>query len=270
MNSYLIDTAQWEPVSESLLATVYLRSLETQKNKGIIQDCKSIEIVNSINYDFSQYSCPLNQALIAIRTEIIDQFVSNYIAQYPLATIVNLGTGLCTRFFRLDNGTVQWYGVDLPNIKPIWHRLLGETERHRYLAYSVLDLDWIKKIKQNSTNKTLFIAEGLLMFLSEIEVRYLLQNIRDKFANSEIIFDSIGTMLANRNRRSIKVRGTSKKLYRWGIKDLSEIESWGNKIKLVNQWHCLDYHKNRLGWLGLLSYLPLLRRQVKIGHLKFA
>ncbi|MEM7759873.1 MAG: class I SAM-dependent methyltransferase [Cyanobacteria bacterium P01_A01_bin.40] len=257
-----------EAVSETLLATVYLRSLESKKSQGIINDPKSVEIVNQINHDFSKYDCPLNQALIAIRTEIIDEFVGNFIAQYPQTTVVNLGTGLCTRFFRLDNGSINWNGIDLPIVKTIWHSLLGETERHRYFSYSALDLDWMIKVKETRQNRVLFIAEGLLMFFSEIEVRYLIQNIRDNFANSELIFDSLGVLLAQNSRHERKVLGNSR-LYRWGIDDLAEIENWGTRIKLINQWHYLDRHKARLGWLGLLSYLPLLRKQVKIGHLRF-
>ena len=264
-----INVANLQPVSETLLVTAYLRSLETKKADGIIQDNKSIEIVNAIDYDFSQYNSSINQALIAIRTEIIDEFVSNFIVQYPNATVVNLGTGLCTRFFRLDNGSIHWIGIDLPLVKPIWDSLLGASERHQFYAYSVLDLDWMKKVKEKKTNKVLFIAEGLLMFFSEIEVKYLLQNIRDNFIDSEIIFDSVGIFLAQNSRKSSEILGINVS-YKWGIKSLLEMETWGKRIKLVNQWHYLDRHKTRLGCLGLLSYLPVLRRQVKIGHLRFS
>lgn len=263
------DIANLEPVSETLLVTAYLRSLESIKTNGIIKDYKSVEIIKSLDYDFSQYYHPLNQALIAIRTEIFDQIVSNFITQYPETTVVNLGTGLCTRFFRLDNGSIHWIGIDFPVVEPLWNNLLGKTERHQYYPYSVLDLDWMTKVKSQKPDKVLFIAEGLLMFLSEIEVRYLLQNIRDNFPNSELIFDALGVFLAQNSKRSSKVLGIDVS-YQWGIQNLSEIETWGKRIKLVNQWHYLDRHKNRLSWLGLLSYLPALRRQVKIGHLKFS
>ncbi len=274
MKKINISVANLEPVSETLLITTYLRSLETQKVDGIIKDYKSVEIINGIDYDFAKYKSSINQALIAIRTQVIDEFVSSFIIQYPQATIVNLGTGLCTRFFRLDNGSIQWIGIDLPLVKGIWDSLLGETARHHYHACSVLDLSWSKRIKEMKSQQVLFIAEGLLMFLSEIEVKYLLQNIRDIFPNSEIIFDSLGRCLADNSRsnsQAAKINDSCiNAFYKWGIKDLSEIETWGARIKLVNQWYYLDRHKNRLGLLGLLSYFPLLRRQVKIGHLRFS
>jgi O-methyltransferase involved in polyketide biosynthesis len=36
---------------------------------------------------------------------ILDGWVRRFIAQHPTATVVELGTGLNTRFDRLDNGT---------------------------------------------------------------------------------------------------------------------------------------------------------------------
>ncbi len=264
-----INVNELQEISQTLLVTTYLRSLETKRQDGIIKDYKSVEIVDRINYDFSQHDSPINQALIAIRTEIIDEFVSNFIKQHHQVTVVNLGAGLCTRFFRVDNGLIQWIGIDLPRVEPVWANFMDENERYKYYAHSVLDLEWMKRVKATTSGKLLLIAEGLLMFFSETEVKYLIQNIGNHFANSEMIFDSLGVLLAQNSRLNsgeLEIKAS----YKWGIKNLCEIEDWGQGIELVKQWHYLDRHKNRLGWLGLLSYIPMLRNQVKIGHLRFS
>ena len=263
-----INIADLPGVSETLLVTAYLRSLETKKTDGIIKDYKSIEMIDRIDYDFSKYNSPINQALIAIRTEIIDEFVKSFVRQHEKVTVVSLGTGLCTRFFRINNNSVFWIAIDLPQVHTVWNNLVGETEKYRYLAHSVTDLNWITKVKQMASGKILFVAEGLLMFLSEIEVKYLITNINKNFAGSEMIFDSLGAILARNSRVNSGNLGINTS-YQWGIKNLQEIEDWSGGIKLVQQWYYLDKHKNRLGLLGLLSYLPVLRRQVKIGHLQF-
>ncbi|MGF1588077.1 MAG: class I SAM-dependent methyltransferase [Pleurocapsa sp.] len=264
-----LNVADLQEISQTLLVTTYFRSLETKRQDGIIKDYKSVEIVDRINYDFSKHDSPINQALIAIRTEIIDKFVKNFIEQHHQVTVVNLGAGLCTRFFRVDNGLIRWIGIDLPIVESVWTNFMSETPRYKYYAYSVLDLEWMKQVKATKSGKILFIAEGLLMFLSETEVKYLIQNIRDNFADSEMIFDSLGMLLAQNSRLNsgeLEIKAS----YKWGIKNLREIEDWGKGIELVNQWHYLSRHKNRLGWLGWLSYIPLLKRQVKIAHLRFS
>ncbi|WP_319419494.1 class I SAM-dependent methyltransferase [Pleurocapsa sp. FMAR1] len=263
-----INISGLQGVSETLLLTLYMRNLETKRKNGIIKDKKSVEIVDRINYNFSRHDSDFSQALIAIRTEAIDKLVYNFINQYPNSTVVNLGAGLCTRFFRLDNGLVRWIDIDLPKVKPVWDSLIGASERSQYLAYSILDFDWLGKIKKISSDKILFIAEGVMMFFSESEVKQLILNIKDNFAESEIIFDSLGIFLAHNSNLNSGKLGI-KAAYKWGIKDLKEIETWNHRIKLVNQYYYLDRHKHRLGWIGLLSYLPMLRRQVKIGHFRF-
>lgn len=255
-------------VSETLLATLYLRSLETKRKDGIIKDNYAVEIVKRIDYNFSAHASAFTQAIIAIRTEIIDEIVKKFIQQYPNATIVNLGTGLCTRYFRVDNGLINWFCVDLPEVKLVWDNLFDEFERLHYLSYSALDFNWIKETKAAASDKILIIAEGLLMYFSEAEVKQLFNAIQHNFPQSEIIFDALGIFLAKNSQLNSGALDIDAS-YKWGIKNLQEIETWERGVRLLAQWHYLDRHKNRLGLMGWLSYIPRIRRQVKIGHLQF-
>jgi O-methyltransferase involved in polyketide biosynthesis len=264
MNSDL-NVAGLRGISETLLTTLYLRSCETQRKDGIIKDDYSVEIVKRINYNFAQQDSEFSQALIAIRTEVIDELVKNFIQQYPKATIVSLGTGLCTRYFRVDNGLIHWVCIDLPEVKLIWDNLIDESARLDYLAYSALDFQWIQKVKATPSAKVLIIAEGLLMYFSELEVKQLFSAIKNNFAQAEIVFDSLGIFLAKHSRINSGELNIDAS-YKWGIKNLKEIETWDRGIKLLSQCHYLDRHKRRLGLMGWLSYLPMIRNQVKIGH----
>ena len=263
-----INVTALQEVSETLLITVYLRNLETKRENGIIKDDKSVDIVNSINYDFSKFDSQLNQATIAIRTEIIDEVVKNFISQNPQATVVSLGTGLSTRFFRVDNGSINWFGIDLPRVKPAWDSLIGESERFQYLAYSILDFDWIEKIKERTSEKIFFVAEGLLFYFSETEIKQLIINLKNHFSGSEIVFDALGKFLARNSQLNPGVSKTNAS-FKWGIDDLKEIETWDEGIQLVERWYYSDRHQNRLGLLGLIKYIPILRQQAKIVHLQF-
>lgn len=268
MNNDLIKVDKLQEVSETLLLTLYMRNLETKRKNGLIRDYKSVEIVNQIDYNFDYQDYEFNQAVIAIRTKVIDRLVAKFICQHPNTTVVNLGAGLCTRFFRLDNGSIKWINIDLPKVEPVWNTLIGESARSQYLAHSILNFDWIEKIKATTSEKILFIAEGVLMFFSEPEVKQLMNKIQANFSGSEMIFDALGVFLAANSRLNSGELGIEAS-YKWGIKDLQTIETWNQGIKLIDRYYYLDLHKNRLGWLGLLSYLPMLRRQIKIGHIRF-
>lgn len=267
MNSHL-NVSGLKGVSETLLTTLYLRNLETKRKDGIIKDDYSVEIVKKINYNFAEKDSQFTQAIIAIRTKIIDELVKKFINQHPQATIISLGTGLCTRFFRVDNGSINWFCIDLPEVKLVWDNLIDESARLDYLGYSALDFKWIQKIKATAPDKVLIIAEGLLMYFSEMEVKQLFNAIKNNFAKSEIVFDSLGIFLAQHSRINSGELNIDAS-YNWGIKNLQEIETWDRGIKLLEQWHYLDMHKERLGLMGWLSYFPAIRNQVKIGHFQF-
>lgn len=265
----LISVSELQEVSETLLITVYLRSLETKREDGLIKDNKSVEIVDCINYNFLKFDSESNQTIVAIRTAIIDEVVKNFISQNPHATIVSLGTGLSTRFFQVDNGLINWFGIDLPRVKPAWDTLLGgESERFQYLPYSVLDFEWIKQIQSKTSEKILFIAEGLLIYFSESEVKQLIITLKNNFAGSELIFDAIGKFSAKNSQLNPGVSETNAS-FKWGVNNLKEIETWDRGIKLIDQWYYFDKYKKRLGWLGLIKYIPVLKSQGKIGHLRF-
>lgn len=261
-------------VSETLLMTLYFRSLETKKPNAIIKDEKAVEVVKNINYDFSMFDQDWkSQVAVAVRTEIIDQAVQEFLFSNPDAIIVNLGAGLCTRFFRLDNGRVQWFEVDLEQVKPSWDKLIGETERHRFIACSVVDFSWMDVIstviKGDSNQRVLFIAEGLFMYLPEDEVKRVILEIKNRFPSSEILIEVIGKYLANNTQLHRSVAQTNAK-FKWGADDCKELETWEPGIQLVAQWYFSDRHRDRQGWLKFLSYIPAVRQQAKVGHFKLS
>ena len=136
---------------------------ETQKPDGIIKDPKAVELVNQIDYDFSKYDDAQGTIMgVAVRTEILDEYVSNFIQEHPQAVIVNIGAGLDTRFIRLDNGRIMWYELDLQPVLTLRHFFFEDTERYRMIGASALDFRWMKKIARRE--HTLFIIEGLLMY----------------------------------------------------------------------------------------------------------
>ena len=194
--------------------------------------------------------------------------VQDFIVRHPDAIIVNLGAGLCTRFYRLNHDSINWINIDFLTVKSLWENLIGTSARSQYLGHSILDFAWIDKIKAMKSSKVLFIAEGVLMFLKESEVKQLINKIQLNFPSSEMIFDSLGVFLAEKSNLNSGSLGIETS-YQWGIENLKEIETWNDKVTLIDRCYYLDRHKTRLGWLGLFSCLPIVRKQVKIGHLRF-
>lgn len=131
-----------------------------------------------------------------------------------------------------------------------------------------VDFEWIKQIQSKTSEKILFITEGLLIYFLESEVKQLIITLKNNFAGSELIFDAMGKFLAKNSQLNPGVSKTNAS-FKWGIDNLKEIETWDRGIKLIDQLYYFDNYKKRLGLLRLLKYIPSLKSQGKIGHFKF-
>lgn len=164
---------------------------------------------------------------------------------------------------------MQWFEVDLEQVKPAWDNLIGETERHKFIACSVLDFSWMDVVSnalQNSDRqRVLFIAKGLFMYFTEDEVKKVILEIKNRFPHSELIIEVIGKALASNTQAHRSVAQTKAK-FKWGVNDCKELETWESGIHLIAQWYLSDLHRDRQGWLKYLGYIPFFRQQAKVGH----
>jgi hypothetical protein len=80
----ITDTQKLTGVPETLLVALYLRAAETQRADGIIRDEKAVEMIQGIEYDFARFNKAwASQVGVAVRTEILDDAIKEYIKKYP-------------------------------------------------------------------------------------------------------------------------------------------------------------------------------------------
>ncbi len=254
-------------VPETMLISIRARYLETKKTNGIINDPKSIEILDQIEQDLSgkrEISIG-SQIGTAIRTEIIDEQAKNFLSKNPDPIVVNLGSGLDTRFHRLDNGSVIWFDLDVAEAIELRKNFFKESDRHKFISKSVLDFSWMEDIPKDRA--TLFIAEGLLIYFTEDDVKSILKTIGENFPNSEMLLEAMSPFIAKRPHPDLKGYDAR---FKWGIKTGKEINQWGIGAEFINEYYYFDRHKDKHPvYLKVLTVLPVFRKMMKIIHLKF-
>lgn len=259
---------QLKNVSETLLIPLRARDLETRRTDGIIHDPMSCEILSQIDYDFSgeKEVSDMSQTGVAIRTEILDEQTRRFLKKNPDSVVVNLGCGLDTRFLRLDNGRVTWFDLDVKDVIDIRRAFFQETERFTFIAGSVLDAAWLDEIPKD--RPTLFIAEGLLMYFTEAEVKKVLKNVKNSVPDAEVLFEAMSPFIAKRSSKHPDVKAYDA-TFKWGIASGREMETWGMGLRFVEEWYYFDRHKNRHSLaFRLLSLLPFFRKGMKIVHIR--
>jgi len=165
----------------------------------ILDDLKAIEIIKNVDYDFSNIEDYLGEWRglgLMVRAKNFDIAVKKYIENHPSATIVNIGAGLDTTFYRFDNGTIKWYDLDLPSAILFRKKLLSESERNKFISKSALDYSWFDEIEFNLNNGIFFIAGGFVYYFKEDEISTLIIEMAKRFPKAELIFDAT-SKLAN-------------------------------------------------------------------------
>ena len=92
----------------------------------------------------------------------------------------------------------------------------------------------------------LFLAEGLFMYLPKDGVINLFKRLANSFTKSEIMFEVVTEKYTKGLRKKIVetklgARGTKAgSSYEYGIRSGTEIESYSDKIKVVEEWSIFE------------------------------
>jgi O-methyltransferase involved in polyketide biosynthesis len=191
-------------VQRTLFFPLVARARETRSRRPLLCDEKAVELVRAIDFDPGSYSSGPISFLVMIRTMILDWWVEQFLAEHPAGTVVELGTGLNTRFDRLDNGTVHWIDLDLPDTIEVRRRFFDDTSRRRMIAASLLDEDWLAAVEE-LPGPYFFVSDAVLVYLREEEVARALGRIAGRFGGAMLAFDTYpGHNFAAQHRMAAK------------------------------------------------------------------
>ena len=230
------EAVELRDVQKTLFLPLWGRAVEAEKKHPLLVDREAAQIVAAVGYDFSTIArniSPVTRLSWVARSLHTDRTIRNMLARDPRATIVNLGCGLDTTFERTDNGSLEWYDLDLPDVIELRKRFIAENTRRHTVACSLLDDAWLRQVK--ITANVLFIAAGVLYYFEESQVKALLTRMADAFPGAELLFDACtpgGVRLAN--KKVIAGGGMDESaILKWGIERVRDMESWDSRIGVL-------------------------------------
>jgi O-methyltransferase involved in polyketide biosynthesis len=185
-------------VPETALWTLHHRAREAEHPRTVLPDPMAIELRNKFDFPFEERfgaGFPAQSQTLALRARAFDDEIRRYLARRRHATVVALGEGFETTFWRVDNGAVQWLTVDLPETVALRRRLLPHGPRQRTHAGSALDTEWMDDV--DPSRGVLITAQGLLMYLQPEQATGLIAACAGRFPGGTMVFDAI-TPLVNR------------------------------------------------------------------------
>ena len=219
---------------ETLLIPLFGKANENRKKHPILVDKKAVEIVNQINYNFKSLKIrEKTNTMMCLRAKLIDNFVKDFLSNKDEIVALHLGCGLDSRYNRIKNNDVDWYDVDFKDVIDIRKHFYKESPKYHLIASSVTEQGWLEKIPP-SKKHYIVIAEGLLMYLKEDEIKTLLNDLKNKIGSYTLIFDAFSTYTTKnvKNQPSIKKTGA---VIHWGIDNPEELTKWGTGIQFIEE-----------------------------------
>lgn len=236
-------------VARTAILTLICRTVEAEKKEPLINDPMAILCLEKLMTEASEeekdwilkykrrYEGRQSADVIsnAKRQEIFDDIANQFISSHPLCTVINLGCGFDTRFWRIDNAKCKYVEVDLPEVIELKKEILKDHLAYELIGCSVLDTSWIDKVTSKGNSSFLLIAEGLFMYLPAKEAASLLQAIAQRFHNSQLVLDMMPEKYTKGlwkwlGRLALRATWGLDVSFTYGIKNASDMESYGFKV----------------------------------------
>ena len=217
-------------------------------------------MLGRLDLPFERFDVPyrgLAARLHAQRVRTVDAALRRVLAGAPDATVVALGEGFETQFWRVDDGRLHWLTLDLPEVVAVRREVLPDGPRNRTLTGSVLDSEWTAQVGRD--RPVIITAQGLLPYFERDEVHRLLTAWARLLPGAWLLFDAVTAPLQAARRRNRLPGGYRPPDWTWTV-DAGELRRLRRLPGLMDLQEVPQAGGDRL--LGVLRRVPGLKSQL--------
>ena len=235
------DKIQFTKEKETMLMTLSGRAIQSQWKNPILRDPWAEEAMRHIDYDLSKQLTgmaswsvwkDIGPTIIATRAATFDQLTIHFLADHPDAVVLQVGCGMDSRAFRVNPPAgVEWFDVDYPDVIDLRRQLFPVQDNYHMIGAPLDDLHWLGEVPRERPG--LMIAEGVLHYLRETDVKALLNAVVAHFPSGQLIFDICNTMIVKQAGKNVGGTGAT---YRWGLDDPQDIRQLEPKLELIKEF----------------------------------
>lgn len=171
-----------QDISDTAYLTAMFRAIETDRSDALFQDAYARMLSENREREILA-SLPEKAAMAPgciVRTCVLDGLILECVEKYGIDTVVNLGSGLDTRAYRLSlTSSLHWIDVDLPAVVAFKSQALSNISAACDLENVPLDVMNVadrrrlfEKIDVQA-DTVLVLTEGLLVYLHPEQVASL-------------------------------------------------------------------------------------------------
>ncbi len=223
---------QFGDIQETALIPLAIKASETARPNARIKDLKAKEIIDSLGVDVSKFDPFLSHEGVVARTILYREQLKELLNKYPDAVCINLGCGFDDKFSQVDNGSVQWFDVDLPDQIAVRRKVYEDRERCVMLEGNALNGDWTRSIPK--ADMVIVVMEGVLEYFSKEQVKTCLNMLCDSFPHGYLLAELHSPFLEKNSKHHDAVKNTNA-TFGWGTKSGREYLELEPRMTLVSE-----------------------------------
>lgn len=223
---------QFGDIQETALIPLAIKASETARPNARIKDLKAKEIIDSLGVDVSKFDPFLSHEGVVARTILYREQLKELLNKYPDAVCINLGCGFDDKFSQVDNGSVRWFDVDLPDQIDVRRKVYEDRERCVMLEGNALNGDWTRSIPK--ADMVIVVMEGVLEYFSKEQVKTCLNMLCDSFPHGYLLAELHSPFLEKNSKHHDAVKNTNA-TFGWGTKSGREYLELEPRMTLVSE-----------------------------------
>ena len=240
-------------VETTALIPVAIKASESLRKNPRVRDEVAVEMIKNLGIDTAPFDKFMSHEGVIARTVMLDRMVKDFISKNPEAVIVNMGAGFDNRFPRVDNGSIFWFDLDLPDSIELRKKVFAERDRVKMLSGSVLEDSWCNSVREEiakTKSKVLFLAEGLFMYLTLEEISKLLSILKTNFPGGTLIAEQNNPLMVKNQKYHDTVKNTNA-VFKSGTWSGQEIADLCDGVRFVEEHSFNEEMKKHSfgGWL---------------------
>lgn len=264
-----------DSVERTLCIPLWSRAIAVKKLPQILPDHDAVRILKEMGETKPPtvlYNLECGALAGAIRQHDFACEIREYLKDHPKAVIVELGAGLSCLRRQIGNETNLWINIDFPDVIACRDKYILTGTLEKNIAGDITGHKWFDEIPFEKEKGVIFLAAGVLHYLTYDAVTELISNMADHFPGGLFVFDFISQKGMSSGNTQIRMTKNATTI-RFSMEDAEkELTAMSNKVsKVITKSYLEGYPVEgvKYSWLTK-QYIKSKRDKFFVTHVEFA
>lgn len=263
-----------DSVERTLCIPLWSRAIAVKKLPGILPDPDAVRILSEMGEKRPPsvlYHTESAALAGAVRQYDFACEIEDYLKDHPRAVIVELGAGLSCLRRQINNESNIWINIDFPEVIDCRKKYIPSGDKEINIVSDITNHSWFEKIPFKKEEGIIFLAAGVLHYLTYPNVKKLIDDMAKHFTGGVFIFDFVSEKGKASGNKNIEMTDNSTKILfsmENAEKEIPRMSSFVTKVIQKSYLEGYPVENIHYNWVTRL-YIRSKRDKYYVVHVEF-